>query len=71
MSAVENKSTSLNLNDLNSSQSFLICFNLLNKAQSKGVFTMDEAVLAKFALEKVKKELNVILPSVPVKSEKK
>lgn len=51
----------IDVNKLTKSQSFIILFNLLTKAQSKGVFTMDESVLCKYSLANVQKELGITL----------
>ena len=43
----------IDLNNLTKKQSIFIIWQLLNKAQSKGVFSIDEACAAKAAISKL------------------
>lgn len=45
----------IDLKSLDDKQSLFIIWQMLNKAQSKGVFTIDEACAVKAAVQKIRK----------------
>ena len=47
----------ININNLTKEQSLSAIWQLLNKAQSKGAFTIDESVIIKYAIEKLQREI--------------
>ena len=51
------KPQSININNLTKEQSLSAIWQLLNKAQSKGSFTIDESVIIKYAIEKLQREI--------------
>ena len=50
-----NNTQTINIDDMNKSDAIYIIWQLLNKAQSKGVFSIDEACAAKAAITKLDK----------------
>jgi hypothetical protein len=55
----QTKKVSIDVNKLTTEQSFIIVHNLIHKAQRSGAFLLDEAVVAKHALVKLKDSLNL------------
>ena len=53
----EIKKETINVNNLTKEQSLSAIWQLLNKAQSKGAFKIDESVIIKYAIEKLQKEI--------------
>lgn len=49
----------IDVNNLTVEQSFVIVHNLIHKAQQKGAFLLDEAVIAKYSLSKLRSSLNL------------
>lgn len=52
------KPTQINLNDLNASQSMDLLFQLVNRANKTGAFTIDESYTIKILFEIIGKELS-------------
>ena len=51
--------TQINLNDIKPEQSIQLLFQLLNKANKAGVYTIDESYSIKILLEKLANELKI------------
>jgi hypothetical protein len=51
--------TQINLNDIKPEQTLQLLFQLLNKANKAGVFTIDESYSIKILLEKLATELKI------------
>jgi hypothetical protein len=51
--------TQINLNDIKPEQSIQILYQLMNKANKSGAFTIDESYSIKILLEKLATELKV------------
>lgn len=52
--------TQINLNDIKPEQSIQLLYQLMNKANKAGVFTLDESYSIKILLEKIASELKII-----------
>lgn len=59
MNTNTDQTKNVNLNDINAQQSLEVIWTLLNKANSKGVFTLDEAYATKVLFDKVAGGLGV------------
>jgi hypothetical protein len=51
--------TQINLNDIKPEQSIQVLYQLLNKANKAGAFTIDESYSVKVLLEKLASELKI------------
>lgn len=49
----------IDVKNMNIRQTFIVVHNLIHKAQQKGVFNLDEAVIAKYALSKLQTTLGL------------
>jgi glutathione synthase/RimK-type ligase-like ATP-grasp enzyme len=59
-------------NNMTSQQAFLVLWRCVNKAQQKGVFTIDESYALKLAGEKLAVDLNMVQqpqPTQPVEQQ--
>ena len=54
-----NNKLNLDVKNMNIRQTFVVVHNLIHKAQQKGVFSLDEAVIAKYALLKLQTTLGL------------
>ena len=61
MDSTTQTQTQINLNDIKPEQSIQLLYQLMNKANKAGVFTIDESYSIKILLEKIAIELK--LPS--------
>tara|TARA_B110000908_G_C10254981_1_gene454767 strand:+ start:1546 stop:1743 length:198 start_codon:yes stop_codon:yes gene_type:complete len=54
---MESTQQTIDIDNMDNSQAIFVIWQLLNKAQSKGVFSIDEAYVAKSAIKILKLEL--------------
>ena len=52
--------TQINLNDIKPDQAIQLLYQLLNKANKAGVYTIDESYSVKVLLEKLASELKIV-----------
>lgn len=59
MESLATNQTQINLNDIKPEQSIQLLYQLLNKANKAGAFTIDESYSVKVLLEKLASELKL------------